>query len=60
MLKKLEGKTAVTTGGTEGIGLVTARLFVQAIAKAALFLASDDPSLVTGVERLVDGGRARI
>ena len=29
MSKKLEGKTAVITGGTEGIGLATATLFVQ-------------------------------
>jgi NAD(P)-dependent dehydrogenase (short-subunit alcohol dehydrogenase family) len=29
MTQKLEGKTAVITGGTEGIGLATARLFVD-------------------------------
>jgi NAD(P)-dependent dehydrogenase (short-subunit alcohol dehydrogenase family) len=32
----------------------------EEVAKAALFLASDDSSFITGIELFVDGGRAQV
>jgi NAD(P)-dependent dehydrogenase (short-subunit alcohol dehydrogenase family) len=32
----------------------------EEVAKVALFLASDDSSLVAGIELFVDGGRAQV
>ena len=49
MGNKLEGKIAVITGATSGIGLATAKRF-----------ASDDSSYITGIELFVDGGMAQI
>jgi NAD(P)-dependent dehydrogenase (short-subunit alcohol dehydrogenase family) len=118
-MAKLEGKIALVTGGSSGIGLATAKLFVaegayvfitgrrqaeldsavspgpietpglnglvastgaagqglkalssgvpldrlgtpEEIAKAVVFLASDDSTFVTGTELFVDGGFAQV
>jgi hypothetical protein len=54
VMGKLDGKVALITGGNSVIGLATE------IAKAAVFLASDDSSFVTGIELFVDGGFAQV
>lgn len=68
-MSKLEGKVAVVTGGSSGIGLATAKrlandgafVFITGRKQAELdaavaFLASDESNCVNGSELFTDGG----
>jgi NAD(P)-dependent dehydrogenase (short-subunit alcohol dehydrogenase family) len=63
-LTKLEGKVAVITGASTGIGLATARRFVS--EGAYVYITGrrqrelDDSSFITGIELFVDGGQAQV
>jgi NAD(P)-dependent dehydrogenase (short-subunit alcohol dehydrogenase family) len=56
MMGKLDGKIAVSWRRSP-MGRIGQP---EEIAKAALFLASDDSSFVTGIELFVDGGTAQV
>lgn len=51
-MKAFEGKTAVITGGAQGIG--------KAIAEMALFLGSDKAGFITGENVCIDGGITKL
>jgi NAD(P)-dependent dehydrogenase (short-subunit alcohol dehydrogenase family) len=59
---QLDGRTAVVTGGSSGIGLVAARRFAE--ERACVYLTGRRaPELaagfVTGAELVIDGGESR-
>ena len=55
---QLQNKIVLITGGTSGIGLCTAEIFIQAeeVARVIVFLASEASSFTVGAAWTVDGG----
>jgi len=52
-----EGKTALIAGASRNIGRIIALTFAGEGANAALFLASDESSFITGDRMICAGGR---
>jgi NAD(P)-dependent dehydrogenase (short-subunit alcohol dehydrogenase family) len=53
MTRKLEGKTALITGGTTGIGLATAKVFAEEGAR--VFVTGQNPATIEAARKELDG-----
>jgi len=62
MVGRVEGKIALVTGGTQGLGEAAARMLAREGARVAITdikiagLASEEAKFITGAELKVDGG----
>jgi gluconate 5-dehydrogenase len=59
-LFSLDGRVALVTGASRGLGLAMAQALAAAGAHAAVFLASDAASYINGHMLHVDGGVAEV
>jgi len=62
MVGRVEGKIALVTGGTQGLGEAAARMLAREGARVAITdikiagLVSEEAKFITGAELKVDGG----